>query len=197
MKRFIRCVSSHHSDFIRILYVGRISPVKHCETLITAAGILKARGERFSVTFVGDIASPGIQAYYVSLQERVRELGVGDCVTFGGGVPHDALPQYLSAADLFVNPSQTGSLDKAGLEALVSGVPLLTCNEVFAGVLGEYADRMLFPKGDAHALAEAICALHRAPDRPEIIDTLAVKVQQEHSLEKLIPRILAILSKKL
>ncbi|MBI4086503.1 glycosyltransferase [Candidatus Kaiserbacteria bacterium] len=194
-KRFTRRASGYRSELIRIFYAGRISPVKHCEVLITAAGILNARGERFFVTLVGDTGAD--PAYYASLQERIGALGLTDVVVFTGGVAHDVLPEYLWAADMFVNASATGSLDKAGLEGLVSGLPLVTCNPAFKHILGAYADRLMFPEGDAALLAERILELHRAPDRQDIVAALAEKVRTEHSLEKLIPRILGIVSKNI
>lgn len=183
---------SYRPDLIRILYVGRISPVKRCETLIEAAGILREKGEKFSITFVGDAGAD--PAYYTSLEERIRALDVGDRVRFAGGVSHDRVPQYLCRSDVFANPSETGSLDKAGLEAMAAGVPLITCNEAFAGVLGTYAERLMFPKGDPSALADRIIAVHHASDRERLIDTLAEVVRQEHSLETLIPRILSVIN---
>ncbi len=191
--QFSRCTHTYRSDYIRIAYVGRISPVKHCEVLIEAVGLLCAGGEEVSVTLVGDPHAPGTEKYYTSLTEHISTLGLRERVTFTGGVSHEEVVQYLCDADVFVNPSETGSLDKAGLEALATGVPVITCNEAFANVLGIYHQRLMFPKGDARALADRILALHRAPDRQAIIDTCMKDVREKHSLERLIPRILGVI----
>ena len=192
-----QCAKSPEDQYdlqhIRIVYVGRISPVKQCEVLIEAAGLLRDRGEKVLVTFVGETSAPATAAYYASLLEQVHRLGLEDCVMFVGGVSHSKVAPYLCAADVFVNPSVTGSLDKAGLEAIAAGVPVITCNEAFAEVLGKYVDRLMFPKGDSRALADRMVALHRSPDRTEIIETLRATVLKEHSLEGLIPRILSVL----
>lgn len=193
-ERFGGCMRERAPGAIRIVYLGRISPVKRCETLIEAAALLRDRGEQVTLTFVGDTRAPGTERYYASLQELARERKLHDRVIFTGGVPHEHILEYLCAADIFVNPSATGSLDKAGLEGLASGLPLITCNPAFKHVLGAYADRLMFPEGDVGALAEKITGLSRSPDRFEIGKALARVVQKEHSLRVLVPRILNILN---
>ena len=194
---FTQCVKNTTEDYrqkcIRIVYVGRIAPVKRGDVLLEAAKILKARGEHFFITFVGDVTSPTAREYHTVLQERARVLGISEYVTFLGGVSHRAIGQYLQDADVFVNPSETGSLDKAGLEALAAGVSLITCNEAYRGVLGVYKERLMFRAGDADDLAEKIIALHRAPDRQDMIDMLTEVVEREHNLSALIPRICAVI----
>ena len=193
---FVRRASGYRPSCIRVIYVGRISPVKHCEVLIDAVAELLARGAHAELTLVGDITASEIQPYYASLCERIRVLGLAAHVVFAGGVPHAEVSRYLCNADVFVNPSETGSLDKAGLEALAAGVPLVTCNEAFAGVLGTYAMRLMFPKRDSLALAARIVAIHRAIDRKEMMRLIAEAVQREHSRVQLIPRVLAVLKKQ-
>jgi glycosyltransferase involved in cell wall biosynthesis len=193
---FGRCPPREKTDEIRIVYVGRISPIKRCEVLIEALAVLRERGEDASVTLVGDTNASNTREYHASLQKLVQDRGLAARVTFTGGVPHERIVSYLCAADVFANPSATGSLDKAGVEALAAGVPVVTSNEAFKGMLGAYADRLMFPNGDADALADRIAALHRAPDRQALTDALSEAVRKEHSVDSLIPRILAVLDRE-
>ena len=45
--------------------------------------------------------------------------------------------EFYQSGDLFVNLSDTGSLDKAVLEAMACGLKILTSNEAFKSVLKE------------------------------------------------------------
>ncbi|MFM8437148.1 MAG: N-acetyl-alpha-D-glucosaminyl L-malate synthase BshA, partial [Candidatus Kapaibacterium sp.] len=55
-----------------------------------------------------------------------RELGVSDHVTFLG--KQTALPELLSAADLFLLPSQSESFGLSALEAMACSVPVIASN---------------------------------------------------------------------
>jgi glycosyltransferase involved in cell wall biosynthesis len=97
-----------------ILYVGRFSPEKNLETVVTAAAAL-GRWLPARLILVG--AGP-LQA---RLRERARVTGVE--VEFPGVVPQERLPPYYAAADAFVLASFTEGHPKALLEAMAAGVP--------------------------------------------------------------------------
>jgi glycosyltransferase involved in cell wall biosynthesis len=97
-----------------ILYVGRFSPEKNLDTLVTAVATL-ARWLPARLVLVG--AGP-LQA---RLRERARAAGVD--VEFPGVVPQERLPPYYCAADAFVLASFTEGHPKALLEAMAAGVP--------------------------------------------------------------------------
>ena len=64
-------------------------------------------------------------------------------------------PNILRSADLFVNMGQTGSLDKAMVEAMSAGVPVLSSNEAMLEVFGPYTEKLMYQK-DFSALSEKI-----------------------------------------
>jgi glycosyltransferase involved in cell wall biosynthesis len=109
-------------------------------------------------------------------------------VRFLGAVPHAAMGELLARFDVALNLATTGNMDKSGLEALAAGVPLVTTNESFKE-LGKHAGLELVGRGDPALVADAIV---RAST--EQVSSVAEIVLREHSLEALIPRILAILA---
>lgn len=183
------CPAREVSDTLRICSIGRLSPIKRYETLIDAGALLKEQGVPFEATILGDAGLPEQQAYAQALRERVSVQGLGDRVHFLGAVPHREIPQYLCAADVFVNTSETGSLDKAGLEAMAAGIPVFVCTAAFDGVLGTHKEQLWFAPGDAAQLATRIRALGNR-ERTEIGEALQVRVRKEHSVTQLIPKIL-------
>lgn len=189
-KRFHLCAKSYESGQLRLISVGRISPIKHYETLIRAVAELALRGVDVTAGIVGGVGAPGQETYVAELEKLAGDLKLEGRVTFLGALSNTEISVHLCGAHLFINPSQTGSLDKAGLEAMASGLPVFTCNEAFTEVLGAYGDRLMFPNGEYKTLATQILAFIESSDRAEVARALSERVAREHSVTELIPRIL-------
>jgi glycosyltransferase involved in cell wall biosynthesis len=133
-----------------VLAVGRITPIKNHHVLLEAAAHLP--DVRFAV--VGDIAAAGDEDYRQSLLQRLDELGLSeDRFSLMGALQPDDLITLYRRASLVTNLTPAGSFDKSGLEAMLTGVPLLTINPAYD--LGEYRD-LLYVPNDARQIAERI-----------------------------------------
>lgn len=176
----------------KIVTVGRISPVKDLETLIRAAEILVKEGQKIKVDIIGDAGLAEQEKYLKNLKEGVKKKGLEGTVHFIGGVAYAEIADHLNSADLFVNAGHTSSLDKAIAEAMACGLPILTCNEALKEVLGEYKDKLMYPKKDYKELAKKIkyiISLEKA-DREKISRDLRQIIVDNHSLEGLVRKIL-------
>lgn len=190
---FAPSVRAGTTDTLRILTVGRISPAKDYATLIRAVALLQKDGVPFSARIVGSPATEKDAVYAEGLRAEVRTNALMEQVLFSEGVHHDAVPALLGGADVFVNTSRTGSVDKAVLEAMACETPVLTSNEAFAGVLGgERARLHMFPAGDARALSQKLLHIHRlTPEqRKRVSADLRAIIIKEHNLKTLITRIM-------
>lgn len=177
-------------DVLKIISVGRISRVKDYGTLIEAARILADHGVNFEISVIGKApAEEGV--YLEELKEKISGYGLDDRFKFWGGVPNIKIREYLCSADLFVNMSHTGSLDKAILEAMASGLPILTCNEALLDVLGEYKNVLMYKKGDSDELAQKIRYISNMAreERIKLGDSLRNIVERDHNLSGLIKKI--------
>ncbi len=105
-----------------ILYVGRIEPLKGIDVLLEAAALLD-RSDDIRVLIVG--GSPGNDAELGRLKALTTELGIESMVTFTGAIKQNKLPDYYSAADVFVLPSHSESFGLAALEAMACGTPVV------------------------------------------------------------------------
>ncbi|MBI5005271.1 MAG: glycosyltransferase family 4 protein [Candidatus Lloydbacteria bacterium] len=137
-EKFKSQISNLKSDgVLKILSVSRITPAKNIHLMLEAAELLKKEGISFEMKIVGAPIREVDKAYFTRLKKEVQEKNLNDSVFFVGAVPYSDIPAFYQKSDLFINLSETGSLDKAVLEAMASGVSVLTSNEAFFAILPE------------------------------------------------------------
>jgi glycosyltransferase involved in cell wall biosynthesis len=182
--------SQYDDQKFKIVSIGRISPTKDYESLIKAVDALVDRG--LKNIFVQIIGGPGLvtqKQYFESLKEMVKKMDLANYIEFVGPVPHSETVSYLQQADLFVNLSETGSVDKAVLETMACGCLCLTSNEAFTNILG--ADFMV-EKDDPINLAQKIKWVMDLPPekKKELSESHRQIVVQQHNLDQLVRKII-------
>ena len=115
---------------------------------------------------------------------------------FTGALSAAAARDWYRRATVAVNMSPVGLFDKAALESMACGVPTVVCNPAFAPLLGEDSD-LLLTEGpdDVDGLSERLRRLFSlsADERARMGKRLRDNVIAEHSLARLIERLLAVL----
>lgn len=178
----------------QIVSIGRISPVKDYQTLIQSTSLLVRSGRKIQVKIYGGIGLRSQEKYLNSLKEMVHSLGLENHVIFYGNIPNHQVPQFLSSADLFVNTSYTGSLDKAILEAMAMALPVISCNEAMLEVLGDHKDFLTFKKGDSIELTKKIIQIMDLDQKN--LQSLGLELRKlvvnHHNLTNLISKIISL-----
>jgi N-acetyl-alpha-D-glucosaminyl L-malate synthase BshA len=105
-------------EFI-LMHVSNFRPVKRVQDCIRILAEVRTKVNA-RLVFVGDGPERS------EAEALVRELNVEDHVTFLG--KQSALPEILSAADIFLLPSQQESFGLSALEAMACGVPVVATN---------------------------------------------------------------------
>ena len=169
-----------------ILYAARLVPVKDHKTLIKAIDILvnQKNIKNIRARILGTPLLDSQKEYLENLKQLVKIYTLDGYIEFLPGVPYNRMPEQFQWADLFVNPSHTGSLDKVVLEAMASGCLVLTCNEAYKEIL---AEKYMFKKGCAEDLAVKIADL-MAAQRDEALREIVVK---NHNLDNLVDKIIS------
>ena len=167
---------------LKILSVGRISPVKNYGTLIEAVKILKDKNIEFSVSMIGEPALDSDRIYEAKIKSRIKELGLDDNFDFAGKISHSNLPGYYKSSDIFIHLSKTGSVDKTILEAMACGMKVLSSNDSARAFLPA---ELIFDESDPLELAVKILALKDKPVSP----ALREYVVTNHNLDSLIDKI--------
>ncbi len=178
-----------------LLCVGRLSPIKNPRTLVEALERLRKRPLDFRCAFVGDACVEGDRSYAERLRRLVEERGLSDIVHFAGAVAHGEIPSWYGRCFLHVNLCPTGAPDKAVLEAMACGKPVVVSNETFREVLEPWSDLCLFRQDDPDDLAVRLERLLLAP--PATIAAMArdlrTRVVERHSLDGLMTRVTRVL----
>jgi glycosyltransferase involved in cell wall biosynthesis len=103
---------------LRLLYLGRLHPIKGIENLLQAAACV---GRNITLTIHGD----GEPAYKRSLESLASELSLRDRVHFYGKVNGEGKAQSFREADVCVVPSHKENFCMVIAEALAQGVPVI------------------------------------------------------------------------
>lgn len=139
----------------RLLFVGNLEPLdlKGFPTLLRALARLRERRRDWELRVIGD----GPER--VRHERSVVELGLTEHVAFHGSQPKSAVAQAMRDADLLVLPSRVDNLPCVIVEALASGLPVVsTAVGGIPELVDERSGRLVQPE-NPDALADALDAM--------------------------------------
>ncbi|MFA6295368.1 MAG: glycosyltransferase family 4 protein [Candidatus Paceibacterota bacterium] len=61
-----------------------------------------------------------------NLKSQISDLKLTERVQFLGFIPHEEMPKYLQASDIFIRPSLSEGFGNSFLEAMAAGIPVIT-----------------------------------------------------------------------
>ncbi|MDP2586647.1 MAG: glycosyltransferase [Candidatus Komeilibacteria bacterium] len=177
-----------------IISAGRISPIKHIETLISAADILiNQKGCQLKFEYYGSAPLSVQVPYFEKLKQEVKNKNLENQFIFAGSLPHFKMPERYQSADVFVNASNTQSLDKTVLEAMACGVAVINSNTAFKPILADWP-QCLFEQGNAQQLAEKISQIVglSQSERAQLGQSLRQIVVKGHNMNNLTTKIVEV-----
>jgi glycosyltransferase involved in cell wall biosynthesis len=153
---------------LRILLVGRVTPVKGIEYLVDAMGKVHAKGASHGSVEVRIVGPIDEALYKRELDSRARQLGVDSHIKFVGPLPRGTplADEYRRAHVLVVSSLKEGT-PKVIPEAFARGLPVIgTDVGSVRDVLLDGVNGLLVPPGESVSLAEAImCIAEHEPLR--------------------------------
>lgn len=102
-----------------ILYVGNLVPIKGLEYLIDAISILVKTRNDFLLVMVGDGESRSL------IERKINELNLNNHIRLIGRRPHNEIPYWMNACDIFVMSSLNEGWPTVISEALACGKPVV------------------------------------------------------------------------
>lgn len=134
-----------------ILCVGRLVPAKGQHILLSACGLLKERGVKFSLVFVGDGEDRP------SLEHLAQQLDINDHVTFTGAIGQDQVVQYYNRADIFALVSFAEGVPVVLMESMAKQIPCVSTNITgIPELIENLKNGLLLQPSDVKGLAHAL-----------------------------------------
>ena len=137
------------SGELKLLTVGRLSVTKRFEMLVEAVEILSRQGKNVRLTISG---GGGLLDELKNIVEQKKLTAI---INLTGRIESEKMPDVYGAHDMFVSASMQEGMSNAMLEAMASGLPIITTR--CEGVDELISDNgIVVGKDSAEALAEAI-----------------------------------------
>ncbi len=159
MQTFLPCPARSAHAALVVGYVGRMVPEKGIETLIEA---LSSTGPGIAAVLIGD----GPQR--AALEAETWARGLTDRIHFSPPVPPAQVAQQICQLDVLVLPSRTTRVWKEQfgrvlVEAMACQIPVVGSDSgAIPEVIGDVG--LVFPEGDASALADCLRRLQASPE---------------------------------
>lgn len=168
-----------------LLFVGRIAGEKGLDFLLRVFARIVAERPHARLLLVGD--GPGES----DLRKMARKLGIDDQVIFCGAVPHNEVPHYAAAADLFVFSSVTETQGLVLIEAMAAGTPVVAVEAPGSKDVLDEGGGLLVPLRE-DAFAEVVVDLLRDRRRLEALGRQATRVVRRYTIPTATERLLAV-----
>lgn len=142
----------------RVIFVGRLDPVKGGPLLIEALAHVIARHPDARLTLIGDGPTRAL------VETKAEALGIAGAVTFAGFQSQGVVAAMLEDADMLVLPSFAEGVPVVLMEAMASRIPVIASR--VAGVQELVEDGVVgfaVPPGDVATLAARISHLMADP----------------------------------
>jgi glycogen(starch) synthase len=174
------------ADPVRLFYHGRVDRRKGALDFLEALAVIRAEGVRFEA-----IVS-GIGPDYDASRESADRLGLP--VRFTGYAEYDAAPAVYHGGDVFVSPTYAEGFSNTILEAMASGLPVVSCRAVgVMDCLRDGENGLMVEPGDVPALAAALRRVCTDADlRRALAETALEECRRVYSWEAVAERIMGV-----
>lgn len=173
----------------RALFVGRVGPRKGVHYLLQAWQELQIADAELLLVGINEFSKKWLSQY-------------SDTFRYVPSVPHAALNEYYSAANVLVFPSLVEGFGLVLLEAMACGIPVITTrNTAGPDILTDGIEGFIVPIRDVEALKEKLewcyCHPHKLAEMGRAARRKAEQLTWGLYRQKLASRVQDILSKKI
>ena len=171
----------------RLLVARNLEPIYDNATALRAFALLRQQRPDALLT----IAGSGPQL--VELQALAIQLGVHDAVTFAGRLDRDAMAIAYREADVVLNPSLVDNMPNSLLEAMASGVPVVSTDVGGVPFIAEHErTALLVPPGQPDAMASAVARVLSDATLAQTLRTAGLAEVQRYTWPEVAPQLAAV-----
>ncbi|PBC86861.1 MULTISPECIES: glycosyltransferase [unclassified Streptomyces] len=142
-----------------VLFLARLQSRKRPEAFVRMAALVHRKRPEVSFTLHGSD-----EGRLAEVRRLIAEEGLGEVVTYGGALDHDAAVQRTARATVYVLPSVDEPFPMSVLESLAVGTPVVCTDSCGIAPALERREAAVVTDGSPEALADAV--LHLLEDRP-------------------------------
>jgi glycosyltransferase involved in cell wall biosynthesis len=169
-----------------IVVTRNLEPIYDIPTALRALAKVRVRFPDACLTVAG--SGPELE----SLQRLAQELGIADAVRFTGRLDNDEVAALYREADLLLNPSTVDNMPNSLLEAMASGVPIVSTNVGGVPYVVEHErTALLVPARNPDAMAAAAIRMFEDVGLRSRIVEAALRECRAYSWECVQPQLFA------
>lgn len=158
-------------SIIRLLFVGRLHPVKSIPTIFKAIKLLTSSGMNVRL----DLAGSGSPSYEAYLKKLIKQYAIEPNVIWHGHVDLRQKESLYQTATFFVMPSLHENFGLAAAEALSAGVPVILSDQVgLAPDVEKWGAGFIIPVSNSEALANMVTKASRS----ELLNQMSISAKK-------------------
>jgi glycosyltransferase involved in cell wall biosynthesis len=175
------------SQPLRVLVARNLEPIYDNATALRAFAIVLAKHPDAQLVVAG---SGPLRA---ELEQLAAGLGIAASVRFTGRVDNAEMGALYRGADLMLNPSTVDNTPNSVLEALASGVAVVSTDVGGVPFLVEDGKTaLLVPPGSPQAMADAMLRLAASPELASRLKDAGLQYVQQYAWPGVRPRLLDV-----
>lgn len=168
-----------NGEFI-ISHISNFRKVKRLQDVVSIFALIR---KKVAAKLI--LAGDGPERF--AAEQQCKELGICADVEFVGNVQSG--DEILCISDLFLLPSETESFGLAALEALASGVPVISSNSGGLPEVNEHGYSGYLSKvGDVNDMAKNALSILATPESLEKFSQQAYEHSKKFTLEAILPK---------
>jgi glycosyltransferase involved in cell wall biosynthesis len=184
--------AEHSPGRVHVVITRNLERIYGIETGLRAFATIRSEFPQARLS----VAGTGPQR--AELERLAVDLGIGNAVRFTGRLDEEALPALYRAADLMLNPSTADNMPNSILEALASGVPVVSTD--VGGIPYLVRDgytALLVSSGNPEAMASAALRILRDEALAESLRRHGIRAAQAYAWPRVRDRLLQVYAEAL
>lgn len=124
---------------------------------------------------------PDVKSIYIGKGDQQPK---GDGILFCGQLPHDEIPVYLNAADVFVLPTKQEGCCNAIVEAMACGLPIISTDRRFNDDILNENNSIRIDCEDIDQIAEAIRKIKESTELRKSMSNESLRIAANLTIDK-------------
>ncbi|MEU6328291.1 glycosyltransferase [Streptomyces sp. NPDC047049] len=168
-----------------VLFLARLQSRKRPEAFVRMAALVHRKRPEVSFTLHGSD-----EGRLAEVRRLIAEEGLGEVVTYGGALDHDAAVRRTARATVYVLPSVDEPFPMSVLESLAVGTPVVCTDSCGIAPALQRREAAVVTDGSPEALADAVLQLlEDHPLRERVVRAGRQAVEEEFSLAAVADRL--------